>query len=91
MREMLYGPFPSRNAVDHLAGQNTNAASRGQVIVSSQPIITSGCNNQSFTSSIIFPKQLKGGYYDLYIEGSSSFASGTSTIGSEVPIHIKAD
>jgi hypothetical protein len=88
MQELLFGPFSSRAAVDHLAGQSRDAVSRGSILASSDPIITSGCTIQSFSSTLTLPKYLKPGYYDLFLTGSSTYASGSSGTGSEIPIHV---
>lgn len=90
MQELLFGPFSSRDAVDHLSGQSTNAPGRGPVLASSKLIVTSGCKVQSFASSIILPQGLKPGYYDLYLTGSLLYTSGSSSTGSEIPIRIES-
>lgn len=56
MQELLFGPFSSRNAVDHLSGQNAGASSRGPVLASSKLIVASGCKAQSFASTMTLPK-----------------------------------
>ena len=88
MQELLFGPFPSRDAVNHLSGQSADAPSRGPVLASSKLIVASGCQAQSFASIMTLPKNLKSGYYDLYLTGSSVYASGSSGIGSEIPLHV---
>jgi hypothetical protein len=88
MQELLFGPFPSRTAVNHLAGQNSNAAIRGPLLASSHPIITSGCTIRSFSSTLTLPNHLKPGYYDLLLTGSSTYASGSSNSESEIPLHV---
>lgn len=35
------------------------------------------------------PKDLGPGYYDLYLTGSSFYASGSSRATSEIPIHVE--
>lgn len=89
MQELLFGPFLSRDAVDHLSGLSVDAPARGAVLASSKLIVTSGCRAQSFVSSITLPKTLKPGYYDLYLTGSSFYASGSSGSAGEVPINIR--
>lgn len=88
MQELLFGPFPSRNAVDHLSGQSADAPSRGPVLTSSKLIVASGCKAQSFASIMTLPRNLKPGYYDLYLTGSLFYASGSSGTTSEIPLHV---
>lgn len=75
MQELLFGPFPSRDAVNHLSGQSADSHSRGPILASSRPIVASGCTAQSFASIMTLPKNLKPGYYDLYLTGSSFYCS----------------
>jgi hypothetical protein len=88
MQGLLFGPFPSRAAVDHLSGQSSDAASRGPILASSSLITTSGCTPQSFFNALTLPQHLKPGYYDLLLTGSSTYASGSSGSESETPLHV---
>lgn len=90
MQELLFGPFFSRDAVDHLSGLSENAPGRGPVLASAKLIVTSGCKAQTVVSRIILPKTLKPGYYDLNLTGSSFYASGSSGSTSEVPINVES-
>ena len=89
MQELLFGPFPSRTAVDHLAGQSSDAASRGPILASSSLIVTHGCAIRSFFNALTLPNHLQPGYYDLLLTGSSTYASGSSSSESEIPIHVE--
>lgn len=89
MQELLFGPFPSRAAVDHLSGQSSDAAQRGPILASSSLIVTSGCTSRSFFNALTLPNHLQSGYYDLLLTGSSTYASGSSDNESEIPIHVE--
>jgi hypothetical protein len=86
MQELLFGPFPSRAAVDHLSGQSSDTASRGPILASSSLITTSGCTSRSFFNALTLPQHLQPGYYDLLLTGSSTYASGSSDSESEIPL-----
>ncbi|HLJ32866.1 MAG TPA: hypothetical protein VKU38_04405 [Ktedonobacteraceae bacterium] len=86
MYEALYGPFSSPAAINNIGG-NANAQ-RGTVLASSKPVVMSGCKPQSSPSTLTIPKGLKPGYYDLYLAGTSTYASGSAGTGSDVPVHV---
>ena len=88
MQEQLFGPFTSLAAIQQLQQAGNNPV-RTPLVASSQPIVTNGgCVPKNYSSLLHLPKDLKPGYYDLYISGTSVYASGSAGSSSDVPILV---
>lgn len=83
----LYGPFPSRTALQSAIAAGTAGAPPSRSLVSSGPIICNG-NGATMQTDFSLPQSLAPGTYDLVV--TLSLTGSRATARSDTPIQIIA-